>query len=89
MQTLSTDRPATPPALAWEDKAQAAADVLGLIPILNIPAEIVSGLLSLRKRDYVGFGLSVAGLVPLQGEAAVALKIARTAQQLAKQKPSL
>ena len=56
--------------------------MLGLIPILNIPAEIVSGLLSLRKKDYVGFGLSVAGLIPLQGEAAVALKLARTAQQI-------
>ncbi len=84
-------RPASPaaqptaPVLAWEDQVQAAADVLGLIPILNIPAEIVSGLISLRKKDFVGFGLSVAGLVPLQGEAAVALKIARTAQQIAKQ----
>ena len=73
------------PVLAWEDQVQAAADVLGLIPVLNIPAEIVSGLLSLRRKDYVGFGLSVAGLVPLQGEAAVALKLARTARQIAKQ----
>ncbi len=73
------------PVLAWEDQVQVAADVLGLIPLLNIPAEIVSGLLSLRRKDYVGFGLSVAGLVPLQGEAAVALKLARTAQQLARQ----
>ncbi len=90
MQALSTNRPMTRPAPAasapaWEDQVQVAADVLGLIPFLNIPAEIVSGLLSLRKRDYVGFGLSVAGLVPLQGEAAAALKFARTAQQLAKQ----
>ena len=76
-------RPA--PVLAWEDQVQATADVLGLIPLLNIPAEIVSGLISLRKKDYIGFGLSVAGLVPLQGEAAAALKLVRTAQQLAQQ----
>ena len=73
------------PIPTWEDQVQVAADMLGLIPILNIPAEIISGLLSLRKKDYVGFGLSVAGLVPLQGEVAVALKLARTVQQLAKQ----
>ncbi len=84
-QFVTQTSPTTAPVLAWEDQVQVAADVLGLIPILNIPAEIVSGLISLRKRDYVGFGLSVAGLVPLQGEAAVALKLARTAQQVAKQ----
>lgn len=89
-QFVTQPSPMTAPALVrpiptWEDQVQVAADMLGLIPILNIPAEIVSGLLSLRKKDYVGFGLSVAGLVPLQGEAAVALKLARTVQQLARQ----
>ena len=84
-QFVTQSSPKIVPALAWEDPVQAAADVLGLIPLLNIPAEIVSGLISLRKRDYVGFGLSVAGLVPLQGEAAVVLKLARTAQQIAMQ----
>ena len=84
-QFVTQSSPKIVPALAWEDQVQAAADVLGLIPLLNIPAEIVSGLISLRKRDYVGFGLSVAGLVPLQGEAAVVLKLARTAQQIDKQ----
>ncbi len=87
MQTQFVTQPprVAPPVLAWEDQVQAAADVLGLIPLLNVPAEIVSGLISLRKKDYVGFGLSVASLVPLQGEVAVALKIARTAQQIAAQ----
>ena len=84
-QFVTQSSPKIVPALAWEDQVQVAADVLGLIPLLNIPAEIVSGLISLRKRDYVGFGLSVAGLVPLQGEAAVVLKLARTAQQIAMQ----
>ncbi len=85
MQTQFVTQPSPASVRAWEDQVQAAADVLGLIPILNIPAEIVSGIISLRKKDYVGFGLSVAGLVPLQGEAAVALKIARTSQQIVKQ----
>lgn len=64
MQTLSTDRPPRRPAPALAWEDK---------------AEIVSGLLSLPKRDYVGFGLSVADLVPLQGEAAFALKIAQAA----------
>ncbi len=67
----------------WEDRVQGAADVLGLIPGLNIPAEIVSGLISLKKGDYVGAALSACGLMPVEGEWAVALKIARTARQTA------
>lgn len=59
-----------------------ALDMLGLIPALNIPCEIASGLISLGRRDYVGFGLSVAGLVPVQGEWAIGMKIARHAHQM-------
>lgn len=67
---------------AWEDRVQGAADMLGLIPVLNVPAEIVSGLISLKKRDFVGVALSIAGLVPVEGEWAVALKVARNADHL-------
>ena len=67
--------------LAWHDRVQHAADVLGLVPGLNMPAEIVSGLISLYKGDLVGFGLSLAGLMPVEGEWAVALKLARAAKQ--------
>ena len=42
-----------PARLAWEDHVQVVADVLGLIPLLNVPAEIVSGLPSLRRKDYI------------------------------------
>jgi hypothetical protein len=65
----------------WTDRAQKIADVLGFVPGLNVPAEIASGLISLRKRDYVGVALSVAGLVPFEGSWAVALKTARAARQ--------
>ena len=81
MQTQFATQPPQA-ALPWEDQVQAAADILGLIPLLNIPAEIVSGLIPLRRKDYVGFGLSVAGLIPLEGEVAVAFKLARAARQI-------
>jgi hypothetical protein len=69
-------------ALSWEERIQLALDVVGLIPVLNVPTQLVSGLISLRRRDYVGFGLSLAGLVPFEGEAVVALKLARRARHL-------
>lgn len=66
----------------WELKVQHTADVLALIPILNIPASFVSGLISLRRRDYVGVALSVVGMIPIEGECAVAFKLARHACEL-------
>ena len=71
------------PALSTFDKVQCAIDVLGLVPGLNVPAEMLSGLISLGRGDMIGFGLSLAGLVPLEGGWAVALKIARTTKQVA------
>ncbi len=62
---------------------QSAVDTLGLIPGLNVPAEVLSGGFSLCEGDLVGFGLSLAGLLPVAGECAVALKIARRARRLA------
>lgn len=66
----------------WEARVQHTADVLALIPILNIPASFVSGLISLRRRDYVGVALSVVGMIPIEGECAVAFKMARHACEL-------
>jgi len=60
----------------WEGRVQHTADVLALIPILNIPASFVSGLISLRHRDYVGVVLSVVGMIPIEGECAVIFKMA-------------
>jgi len=56
---------------------QEAVDTLGLVPGLNVPAEIVSGGLSLYRGDLAGFLLSVVGLLPVTGEWAVAVKLVR------------
>jgi hypothetical protein len=60
----------------WEDRIQRTADLLALIPVVNVPASIVSGLISFRKRDYLGVTLSVLGVIPIEGEGATLVKIA-------------
>src|SRR5690348_9702266 len=56
---------------------QEAVDTLGLVPGLNVPAEIVSGGLSLYRGDLGGLFLSVIGLLPVTGEWAIAAKLVR------------
>ncbi|HLV80537.1 MAG TPA: hypothetical protein VKT32_09660 [Chthonomonadaceae bacterium] len=56
---------------------QEAVDTLGLVPGLNVPAEIVSGGISLFRGDLAGVFLSVVGLMPITGEWAVAVKLVR------------
>ncbi|HZT42465.1 MAG TPA: hypothetical protein VFA07_09745 [Chthonomonadaceae bacterium] len=65
--------------VSWDDRVQATADMLALLPIVNVPASVVSGLISFKKRDYVGAALSVVGMIPVEGEWATAVKIARGA----------
>ncbi|HEV2474418.1 MAG TPA: hypothetical protein VGS41_17205, partial [Chthonomonadales bacterium] len=43
----------------WQDWTLSAADAVGMIPLLNVPAEIVSGSVSLIEGDLIGFGLSL------------------------------
>ena len=81
---MTTRIPTTPASTStsvrcWEDRVQRTADVLALIPIVNIPASIVSGVISLRKRDYTGAALSALGLIPFEGEGATLIKLARDA----------
>jgi hypothetical protein len=66
----------------WEEQAQIVADTLGLVPGLNVPAEILSGALSLYRGDVVGFSLSMIGRLPIAGEVAIGVKIARSAREL-------
>ncbi len=55
---------------------------IGLIPGANIPAEMVSGTISLINQDYTGVALSAAGLIPFVGEGAVSAKILRRTGKL-------
>jgi RHS repeat-associated protein len=73
-----------PLGLDWLDWVQGVADAAGLVPALNIPAEAISGAISLYHHDYVGAGLSVAGMIPFAGDAAVAAKVARRAVRIKK-----
>jgi hypothetical protein len=63
----------------WEDRVQRTANLLALIPIVNIPACIISGMISLRKRDYTGAALCALAIVPVEGEGAALANLAREA----------
>ncbi len=41
---------------------RATVDALSLLPVLGLPADVVSALLSLKDRDYVGAALAVGGI---------------------------
>jgi len=65
------------------DALQMLLDVVGLIPGLGAPADILNGLISVARGDWIGAGLSLIGVVPIAGEAAVAGKIAKNADRYA------
>jgi|SRR5581483_4914194 len=64
---------------------QLVVDTAGLVPFLNVPAELVSGGISAVQGDWVAVGLSVAGLIPYAGDASVIAKIARRGGKVAKE----
>ncbi|QPF71791.1 hypothetical protein G8A07_01820 [Roseateles sp. DAIF2] len=63
------------------DALQMLLDVVGLIPGLGAPADILNGLISAARGDWLGAGLSLLGVVPIAGEAATAAKIAKNADR--------
>lgn len=65
------------------DALQMLLDVVGLIPGAGAPADILNGLVSAARGDWLGAGLSLLGAVPIAGEAAVAAKIAKNADRYA------
>lgn len=63
---------------------QVTCDVVGMteIPFVSQGADVVSGLISLATGDYVGAGLSAAGLLPGVGQLTGAAKIGRNAKKV-------
>jgi hypothetical protein len=64
---------------------QLGVDAIGLIPFLNLPAEVISGTISGLQGDWVGVGLSAVGVVPFLGDASVIAKIARRGGKVVKE----
>jgi len=64
---------------SWLDALQTALDVAGFIPGIGDALDLVNGVISLGRGDYVGAGLSAAAAIPLLGDAANAAGIARRA----------
>lgn len=63
------------------DALQMLLDVVGLIPGAGAPADVINGLISAARGDWLGAGLSLLGVVPIAGEAAVAAKIAKNSER--------
>ena len=63
------------------DNFQSGLDVIGMteIPVVSQFSDLSSGVISLARGDYVGFGLSMGGLIPGIGQTTGALKMARRA----------
>ncbi|MBN1959548.1 MAG: VCBS repeat-containing protein [Deltaproteobacteria bacterium] len=76
-----------PSWLSWLDTAidvlQIGLDIVGLIPGFGEVADLVNGLISLARGDYVGAGLSFAAMIPFAGWAATAGKWGRRAVRAA------
>lgn len=66
------------------DNLQTGLDVIGMteIPVVSQLSDLSSGAISLARGDYVGFGLSMGGLIPGIGQATGALKMARRAGKI-------
>ena len=63
----------------WLDDLQMALDVAGFVPGVGDALDLVNGLISLGRGDYVGAGLSAAAAIPLIGDVANASGVARRA----------
>jgi len=63
------------------DALQMLLDVVGLIPGFGAPADIINGLISAGRGDWIGAGLSLFGVVPIAGEAATIAKIAAKSEK--------
>jgi RHS repeat-associated protein len=59
------------------DGLQKALDFGGMIPGLGEPLDLINGGISLARGDYAGAALSMAAVIPIVGNAAGAVKIAR------------
>lgn len=64
---------------SWLDKLQSALDIAGFVPGLGDVLDLVNGVISLARGDYVGAGLSAAAMIPVIGTPANAAKVARRA----------
>ena len=63
------------------DALQMLLDVVGLIPGAGAPADILNGIISAARGDFVGAALSIFGVVPIAGEAATVAKIVKNSDK--------
>jgi hypothetical protein len=63
------------------DALQMLLDVVGLIPGAGAPADVLNGIISAARGDFIGAALSIFGVVPVAGEGATLAKIAKNSEK--------
>jgi hypothetical protein len=63
------------------DALQMLLDIVGLIPGAGAPADVLNGIISAARGDFVGAALSIFGVIPVAGEAATLAKIAKNSEK--------
>ena len=63
------------------DALQMLLDVIGLIPGAGAPADLLNGIISAARGDWLGAGLSLFGVIPIAGEAATVAKITKNSEK--------
>jgi hypothetical protein len=76
----ATGGPAAPQANAgggngWLDGLQTALDVVGLIPVIGEPVDLVNGVIYAVRGDWVNAGLSWTAMIPIGGQFATGSKL--------------
>lgn len=59
------------------DGLQLALDVVGMIPIIGEPVDLINAGISVARGDYLGASLSLASMIPIAGNISGAGKIGR------------
>lgn len=80
-ETGNPDPAPKPAEIEALDALQMLLDVVGLVPALGAPADILNGLISAGRGDFFGAALSFLGAVPIAGEAATVGKIAKNSEK--------
>ncbi|MCU0494674.1 MAG: polymorphic toxin-type HINT domain-containing protein [Chloroflexaceae bacterium] len=59
----------------WLDGLQTALDVIGLIPVIGEPVDLVNGVIYAARGDWLNAGLSFTAMIPIGGQAATGSKL--------------
>jgi hypothetical protein len=80
-EASSPDPKPNPAQIEALDALQMLLDIVGLIPGAGAPADVLNGIISAARGDFIGAALSIFGVIPIAGEAATVGKIAKNSEK--------